>query len=132
MQISDNFIKEIKAPSNHRVKMFLKDTRTCYQEEVNGVDRETLDFKAAVFIESAYKREVMLLGLDWGEWFNQTLSEMSLCEIPLWLKKASLADCLCCLTMIVRQSRFCDGSLARAISDGIVSALLVRLESLNS
>lgn len=57
-----------------------------------------------------------------------------------WLDRAKLRDdiprmnekeVLTCLTALIRQERFCDGFFAGCIEEGVVEALLRRLEELS-
>lgn len=71
-----------------------------------------------------YHTDIIVGGFDWPEWDG-----VANYRSPHAIEAAPIADVLRMATGIVRGDRFHDGTLAAAINDGLIGAIVDRLES---
>ena len=81
----------------------------------------------AHFSSSAARYGLQLNGWDdWSSWMRQ---HQYLCEAEQ-IGQASIDECLCLITALIRGERFCDGLLESSNHRGTLDAILTRLEHL--
>lgn len=78
----------------------------------------------AMTSDSFYK---LIVVFDWQEWIKVFARKQYL-QNQQNIAQASLADCICLITAIVRSDRFSDGTVRQCASDGTIAAILNRLE----
>ncbi|MCH1929556.1 ADP-ribosylglycohydrolase family protein [Shewanella sp. A25] len=82
---------------------------------------------ASNFYSAAYEHGLILEGFDWQRWLDSMERPLNLDNIA----KASVAECLCLITVIVRRERFCEGLIKSLADNGVLQAILSRLIELN-
>ncbi len=84
---------------------------------------------AGRFEETAYRDGWILSGFDWAEW-KQTPEAEALRDDAKILSEATLDQVSKLLTVLIRQDRFCEGSLAGAFESGLLSSILRRINAI--
>ena len=69
----------------------------------------------------------LIVVFDWQEW-TEVFARQKYIKNPQNIASASLADCICFITLIARSDRFCDGVIRQCVSNGTIETLLNRLE----
>lgn len=90
-------------------------------EQPGGPDDEQI----AGFVGSLYGDDVLVV-FDWVEWRDQG---HVLLETSGAMERADLDDLRRLLTMLVRQDRFAEGTLAHAVKRGWIHAVLDRMRT---
>lgn len=88
-----------------------------------------LSMPAMEFIDAAYAMNWVMRGFDWSEWM-QTPEAIALRDNPEALGQATPPQLGKLLTVVIRQDRFVDGSLAEAFDSGLLTAILRRAAAL--
>lgn len=88
-------------------------------------DKSSLD----QFVDTAYANNWVRGDINWGQWM-QTDEAKKLRDDPTALAKASDYDLACLLTTLIRQDRFCEGSLEGAYDSGLLTGILQRAASM--
>ena len=95
-----------------------------------SIDGESvfLEEHAAIssFAELAYADGWTLPGFDWGSWDEGR----TIAGDPGRIKKADLLTIQKLITALVRNERFCDGVLQSAYEQGVIDAILRRIDQL--
>jgi hypothetical protein len=91
----------------------------------------SLSGTAERFVGDCYEHGWVLAGFDWPAW-AQTERARVLRDDPMVLASATEQDLAQLLTVVVRQDRFCEGSLARAFESGLILGILQRADQLLS
>lgn len=81
------------------------------------------------FVDAAYANNWVSGDINWGQWM-QTDEAKKLRDDPTALAKASEHDLTCLLTTLIRQDRFCEGSLEGAVDSGLLTKILQRAASM--
>jgi hypothetical protein len=81
------------------------------------------------FIDAAYAMDWVLRDFDWSEWM-QTPEAIALRDDTEVLKRANPDQLAKLLTMLIRQDRFVEGSLAETFDSGLLTAILRRAAAL--
>ena len=90
-----------------------------------GKDLSSLD----QFVAAAYANNWVSSDINWVEWMK-TDEAKKLRDDPTALAKASEHDLACLLTTLIRQERFCEGSLEVAYNSGLITGILQRAASM--
>jgi Family of unknown function (DUF6508) len=90
-----------------------------------GKDKSSLN----QFVNASYANNWVSSDINWGEWM-QTDEAKKLRDDPTVLAKASEYDLACLLTTLIRQERFCEGSLEGAVDSGLLTGILQRAASM--
>lgn len=88
-----------------------------------------LSMPAMEFIDSAYAMDWVIHDFDWSEWM-QTPEATALRDDTVVLKRANPDQLAKLLTVLIRQDRFVEGSLAEAFDSGLLTAILRRAAAL--
>jgi hypothetical protein len=80
---------------------------------------------AADFIDMAYDFEWVRMDFAWPSW-KETKEATDLRDDPEIMKRATVEDLSKLLTVVIRQDRFCEGSLADAFESGLITAICRR------
>ncbi|MCB8780052.1 DUF6508 domain-containing protein [Planktothrix agardhii 1806] len=83
----------------------------------------------AQFVAAAYANNWVSSDINWVEWMK-TDEAKKLRDNPTALAKASEHDLACLLTTLIRQERFCEGSLEGAYDSGLLTRILQRAASM--
>ena len=83
----------------------------------------------AQFVDAAYANNWVSGDINWGAWMK-TDEAKKLRDDPTALAKASDYDLACLLTTLIRQDRFCEGSLEGAYDSGLLTGILQRAASM--
>jgi len=83
----------------------------------------------AQFVAAAYANNWVSSDINWVEWMK-TDEAKKLRDNPTELAKASEHDLACLLTTLIRQERFCQGSLEVAYDSGLLTGILQRAASM--
>ena len=83
----------------------------------------------AQFVDAAYANNWVSSDINWVEWIKTDESK-KLRDDPTALAKASEHDLTCLLTTLIRQERFCEGSLEVAYNSGLITGILQRAASM--
>jgi hypothetical protein len=86
-------------------------------------------FSLNQFVAAAYANNWVSSDINWGEWMK-TDEAKKLRDDPTALAKASDHDLTCLLTTLIRQERFCEGSLEVAYDSGLLTGILQRAASM--
>ena len=78
------------------------------------------------FVADCYERDFVVV-FDWIEWRDQG---HVLLETSGAMERATLADLQRLLTLLIRQERFAEGTLAHAVEQGWIHAMLHRMTGL--
>lgn len=100
--------------------------------DVNGVIEFPyflLSDAAQKFITCCYADGWVLADLDWSAWMRST-EAIELRDEPERLANASPIQLAKLLTTVVRQDRFCEGSLSSAFDSGLLLAIVRRAKRL--
>lgn len=81
------------------------------------------------FVAAAYANNWVSGDINWVEWMKTDESK-KLRDDPSALAKASEHDLTCLLTTLIRQERFCEGSLEGAYDSGLLTGILQRAASM--
>jgi len=81
------------------------------------------------FVDAAYANNWVSGNINWGQWMK-TDEAKKLRDDPTALAKASEHDLTCLLTTLIRQERFCEGSLEGAVDSGLLTKILQRAASM--
>lgn len=81
------------------------------------------------FVDAAYANNWVSGNINWGQWMK-TDEAKKLRDDPTALAKASEHDLTCLLTTLIRQDRFCRGSLEGAVDSGLLTKILQRAASM--
>lgn len=81
------------------------------------------------FVKVAYENDWVRGDINWVEW-KQTPEAEKLRDDPTALADASEHDLACLLTTLIRQERFCGGSLELAYDSGLLTRILQRSASI--
>lgn len=84
----------------------------------------------ADFVKAAYDLG-WIINFDWPEW-ARTEEAIRLRDDPQFLATATADQLAKLLTVVVRQDRFVEGSLAEAFETGLIRSILQRAKSLGS
>lgn len=91
----------------------------------------TLNPTASSFIEAVYNSGWVIGNFDWPAW-KATPEATQLRDDPETLAKASPEQIAQLLTVLVRQERFCEGSLESAHKSGLLTSIVRRAVALLS
>jgi len=80
-------------------------------------------------VQAAYANNWVRSDINWTEW-KQTPEAEKLRDDPTALAHASQHELACLLTTLIRQERFCEGSLASAYASGLLTGILQRADSI--
>jgi hypothetical protein len=83
------------------------------------------------FINMAYDEEWVLKGFDWPTW-KESDEAQKLRDDFDYLAKATPAQLARLLTVLIRQERFCEGSLSSAYESGLITEICRRAARLVS
>jgi len=86
---------------------------------------------ASALHELCYKDAWVLSGFDWSEWM-QSPEATTIRDDPGVLAAANAEQLAMLLTVLMRQMRFCEGSLADAFETGLLTGILRRAKALAS
>ncbi|MGV2417825.1 MAG UNVERIFIED_CONTAM: DUF6508 domain-containing protein [Paenibacillus polymyxa] len=89
-----------------------------------------LSDEGLAFVQACYDND-WIVNYDWGT-YAQTDEAQQLRDDPSALSEATEDQVSKVLTIVVRQERFCDGSLSLAHESGFLTGILRRLEQLSS
>ena len=107
---------------------FVYETEDKHEKRADGViimPSSTLSSEAYAFHKMVYREGWILKEFDWPEWagtdeFNNLFSKKGA------VAKASVKQLAQLLTALVRKDRFCDGTMACAYSDGLLTGITQR------
>ncbi|GJD96241.1 DUF6508 domain-containing protein [Methylobacterium iners] len=88
-----------------------------------------MDETAARFVADCYDHGWVVAESDWAGW-AQTERAKALRDDPAVLASATEQELAQLLTVVIRQDRFCEGSVAGAFESGMILGVLRRLEQL--
>ncbi len=93
----------------------------------------TFEFSAVAseFIHAAYDAQWVQKNFDWSKWMAEP-EATSLRDDPAVLARATPDQIARLLTVLIRQERFCEGSLASAHKSGLPGGILRRAAALES
>ena len=80
---------------------------------------------AQEFLYMAYDEELVLKGFDWPSWKSSDEAQ-KLRNDPEYLAKATSDQLARLLTVLIRQERFCEGSLSAAYESGLLTEICRR------
>jgi hypothetical protein len=89
----------------------------------------SLSETAGAFVATAYAEGLVLDAFGWPAW-KGTMEAASLRDDPATLARASPDQLASLLTVLIRQERFVDGSLASAFETGLLTAILRRADAI--
>ncbi|MEL4470493.1 ADP-ribosylglycohydrolase family protein [Shewanella algae] len=81
---------------------------------------------ASNFAEAAYEHNLVLSGWDWQSWAEHHRQLLEFDSI----KNATIEDCLCLITALIRSERFNDGLLQQLYTEGKLQLILKRFGEL--
>jgi len=81
------------------------------------------------FVQTAYANNWVRSDINWTEW-QQTPEAEKLRDDPIALAHSSRHDLACLLTTLIRQERFCEGSLESDFASGLLIGILQRAASI--
>jgi hypothetical protein len=84
---------------------------------------------AVALVEAAYDAGWVLADFDWASWKNSAEAR-ELTRDPQALARATHEQLAKLLTVLIRQDRFVDGTLAEAFDSGLLVAILRRADAL--
>lgn len=86
---------------------------------------------ADAFLHMAYNAGWVLFDFDWGKWV-QTPEAGELRDNPKVLAGATADQLAKLLTVVIRQERFCEGSLEAAFESGLLTGIVRRAAQLET
>lgn len=89
------------------------------EHELSGAD-------AGEFISALKASSLEQVGFDWKDWYERT----HLVDKPAYLEQASLHDCRVILSAMLRLERFSPGVVENLRRQGVLCALMARLDAL--
>ncbi len=89
----------------------------------------TLSDTASEFVQAAYDLDWVRGDFDWGRW-KDTPEAIRLRDDPQAMAIATPMQLSHLLTVLIRQERFCEGSLAAAFESGLLTAICRRAAEL--
>ena len=110
VQLLDSFEKN----AVDQVPTFIVDGKQCYRQEHESIGR---------FVELVYEDD-WVIGFDWSRWDEGR-------EIASDITRVANADMLTIrklITALVRNERFCEGALQDAYEQGLIAAIIRRIE----
>ena len=91
--------------------------------------RKVTNVPYLAYLDALYDEEVVV-GFDWVDWMDRRGRD--LVASRELLDGASLEDCRRLLVALVRTNRFNEGALLAAFDDGLIDAILKRIEGLGA
>jgi len=104
------------------------------ETDADGITRMpyfTLGDDAEAFLQHCYNDGWVMRDFDWGQW-KESPEAIALRDIPEKLGSATPYQLAALLTVIIRQERFCEGSLQDAFKSGLILSILKRAKALTS
>ena len=81
------------------------------------------------FEDAAYQYGWVRGSIDWPRW-SQTSEAIQLRDDPLALAQATEEQLACLLTTVIRQERFCEGSIESAYDSELLTGIVKRASTL--
>lgn len=86
---------------------------------------------ASEFIGTAYNFKWIRMDFDWASWMGaKEITDLR--DNPEVMNRATTEDLSRLLTVVIRQDRFCEGSIADAFESGLLTAICRRAAQMES